>query len=213
MAKTLLFVGALGASVAILLGTSANGATPDIQVGAAAQVVNSVYGTPESTGQARWWRSGLDVFHNETVVTAEVSASRVIFRDKSQLSIGPTSWVKLDTFVYDPNPATAAVSISFVKGVFRFVSGSSSKENYKITTPAASIGVRGTAFTVSILQGGREIISVESGTVYVTCHRGVTVALNAGQMTYINSPQGSPNPAQPSAPIPAVAQMDAILPR
>jgi hypothetical protein len=211
MEKNRLLAGALGVSVAIFLGASANGATPDIQVGAAAQVVNSVYGTPESTGQARWWRSGLDVFHNESVVTAEVSASRVIFRDKSQLSIGPTSWVKLDTFAYDPNPAAAAVSISFVKGVFRFVSGSLSKENYKITTPAASIGVRGTAFTVFILPAGSEYISVESGTIYVTCHQGVTQAVQAGQMTYIPSPQGSPTAAQRSAPIPAVTQMDTLL--
>jgi hypothetical protein len=203
--------GVLGASIAMLLGASANGATPDIEVGAAAKVVNQVYGTPESTRQARWWSSGLDVFHNETVVTAEVSASRVIFRDNSQLSIGPTSQLKLDTFVYDPNRKASAVSISFVKGVFRFVSGSSAKEDYKIQTPAAFIGVRGTVFTVFILQNGAEYIAVESGTVYVTCRRGVSVAVNAGEMTYIRSPQGSPTAPYRASPIPAVIQMDSML--
>jgi hypothetical protein len=61
------------------------------------------------------------------------------------------------------------------------------------------------------MQNGSEYISVESGTIYVTCHRGVTVAVNAGQMTYIASPQGSPTQAQLATPIPAVAQMDALL--
>jgi hypothetical protein len=98
-----------------------------------------------------------------------------------------------------------------VKGAFCFVGGSLSKENYKITTPAASIGLRGTVFTVLILENGSEYIAVESGTVYVACHQGVTITVNAGDMTYIRSAQGSPAPPQRAVPIPAVAQMDMML--
>jgi hypothetical protein len=143
---------ALGVWIAISFCGAANGATPDIEVGIAAKVVNYVYGTPESTHQPRWWRPGLDAFHNEFVVTQEASASRVVFKDNSQLSIGSISQIKLDTFVYDPNPSMSTVSISFVKGVFRFVSGLMSRENYQINTPAAKIALRGTAFTVLILE-------------------------------------------------------------
>lgn len=141
----------------ICITVAANGAVPDINIGSATQVVNHVYGTLESSNQQRWWRAGLDIFHNEAVVTEEASASRVIFKDDSQLSIGPMSWLRLDNFVYDPNPATGALAISFVRGVFRFVSGKFSRENYRITTPAAFIGVRGTAFTVYILQTAANI--------------------------------------------------------
>jgi hypothetical protein len=205
-----LLAGALAVSTLIAL--SANAATPDIDIGAAAQVVNRVYGTPESTHQSRWWRPGLDVFHNETVVTAEASASRVVFRDDSQLSIGPTSLLKLDNFVFNPNQSGAAVSIALVKGVFRFVGGKvAHDENFKITTPAANIGLRGTAFTVYILDNGSEYISVESGAISVTCHRGVTRIVRAGEMTYIRSPQASASAPQQSVPIPAVAQMDSLL--
>ena len=49
-------VGVLWAAVFLTAG--ANAAGPDIQVGTASQVVNSVYGTPESTNQPRWWRPG-----------------------------------------------------------------------------------------------------------------------------------------------------------
>jgi len=166
---------------------SANGAT-DLQIGAAAKVVNSVYGTPESSHQSHWLRPGLDVFQNEMIVTQDNSASRVVFKDDSQLSIGPIAEVKLDTFVYNPNPTAAGVQ-----------------------TPAASITLRGTAFTVAILANGNEFISVESGTILVTCHRGVTVALNAGQMTFIPGPTSSARPAQPATSVPAVNQMDALL--
>jgi hypothetical protein len=189
----------------------AYGAIPDLEIGAAATVVNSVYGTVELAQQSYWIRAGMDVFQNETLVTAENSASRVIFKDTTQLSIGAIAQVKLDRFVFDPNPAASAVSLSFIRGAFRFVSGKLPKENYAIRTPAATISVRGTVFTVLISQNGSEFISVESGTIYVTCHSGVTVAVNAGQTTYIPSPRGSARQPTPSLAIPAVTQMDALL--
>lgn len=200
-------------ALGIMLTASAGaaGAVPDQQIGAAAKVVNSVYGTPESTRQPQYLHPGLDVFQNELIVTAENSASRVVFRDKTELSIGPTAQVKLDNFVFDPNPNTSAISISLVKGAFRFSSGILPKENYSVKTPAATIAVRGTVFTVSILPAGSELISVESGTVFVTCHNGVTTGVNAGQMTFIASPTASASPAQQSLPNPAVARMDALL--
>jgi hypothetical protein len=191
--------------------TSANGAVTGQQIGAAAQVVNSVYGNPESTSQSQWLHPGTDVFQNETIVTAENSASRMVFKDNTQLAIGPIAQVKLDTFVYNPNPTSSAIAISFVKGTFRFTSGVFGQENYVIQTPAAKIGIRGTAFTVVISSNGSELIAVESGTISVTCHQGVTVYLNAGQMTFIPSPKGSAAPARPATPLPTVAQMDTLL--
>ena len=211
MSKICRLASVLGAFAAISFGGAANGATTDIEVGVASKVVNYVYGTPELTHQPRWWRPGLDAFHNEFVVTQEASASRVVFKDNSQLSIGPISQIKLNSYVYDPNPSLSTVSISFVKGVFRFVGGLTSRENYQIQTPAAKIGLRGTVFTVLILENGNEYIAVESGTVYVTCHQGTTVVLNAGQMTYIPSPQGSPTSPQRATPIGPVVQMDSLL--
>lgn len=200
----------IAAGLIIAAATQAAAAV-DQQIGAAAQVVNSVYGSPESTRQSQWLRPGMDVFQNETIVTAESSASRMLFRDKSELAIGPIAQVKLDTFVYNLNPTTAATTISLVKGVFRFTSGTFGQDNYVIETPAARIGLRGTAFTVFIAPNGSELIAVESGAITVTCHKGVTVPLNAGQMTYIPSPTGSAGPGQPATPIPAVNQMDALL--
>jgi hypothetical protein len=209
MSKICLLAAALTASIATALG--AKGAIPDIDIGAATQVVNHVYGTPESSNRPRWWRPGLEVFHNETVITEKDSASRVIFKDDSQLSIGPISWLRLDNFVYDLNPTTGAVTISLVKGVFRFISGKMSRENFKITTPAADIALRGTAFTVYILENGSEYVSVESGMIAVTCHHGVTQIVRAGEMTYIRSPQASASAPLRAVPIPAVLQMDALL--
>jgi hypothetical protein len=190
----------------------ARASVTDLQIGAAAKVVNSVYGVLELAKQTQWLRPGIDVFQNELVVTADNSASRLIFKDTTQLSMGSRAQVKLDRFVFDPNPSASTLAISFVHGVFRFATGLLPKENYAIRTPSADLYVRGTVFTVLITPTGSELISVESGTVYVRCRRtGVNVAVNAGQSTYIPSPNGSPQRPTASPPNPTVAHMDALL--
>jgi hypothetical protein len=199
---------ALGFMAAVAI---ANGARADLRIGAAAKVVNSVYGVVDSTRDSSWLRSGLDVFQNETIVTAENSAARAVFVDDTRLDIGAIAQVKLDQFVFDPNPSTSTVVISLIKGSFRFISGKLPKEKYSIHTPATTIAVRGTVFTVAVLPNGSELISVESGTIYVTCHSGVTVAVNAGQMTSVPSPRGSATPPRQATPVPAITQLDALL--
>lgn len=201
----------LAVAIIITVVAGANAAIPDLQIGAATVVVNRVYGSPESMQQSQWLTPGINIFQNESIVTGDKSASRMLFRDNTQLHIGADSFVRLDKFVYDPNPNNSQVTLSLVKGAFRFVTGKLSSDRYQVNTPAAFIAVRGTAFTVAILPNGGEYISVEKGTIFVTCFHGGTATIRAGQMTYINSPGDAPSPARRAVPIPAVTQMDALL--
>src|SRR5580692_4318820 len=93
------------AAWALIMLLAAPAGAADPQIGAASIVVNSVTGTLATTHEAAPLRAGIDVFQNETIDTADNSASRVIFQDRTQLSIGPMSQVVLDRFVFDPNPA------------------------------------------------------------------------------------------------------------
>jgi hypothetical protein len=43
--------------------------------------------------------------------------------------------------------------MQLARGAFRFISGSGSKRNFRITTPSATLGIRGTSFDVAV--GGR----------------------------------------------------------
>ena len=49
----------------------------------------------------------------------------------------------IDAFVFNNDNTARQVSISAVRGAFRFIAGKSSKDAYSITTPTATIGVRG----------------------------------------------------------------------
>ena len=66
------------------------------------------------------------------------------FEDQTKLEIGALSEVVLDRFVYDPNRSDSEVAVSIAKGIARFTTGVLRHESYKINTPAATIGVRGT---------------------------------------------------------------------
>jgi hypothetical protein len=77
------------------------------------------------------------------VRTGSAGQANLRFRDSTKLSVGPSSNVRLDKFVYDPNKGSGSVAIEASKGAFRFVTGSQNKGEYKIKTPYGTLGVRG----------------------------------------------------------------------
>src|SRR5215472_14563543 len=95
------------AGVIGLLLSGAAGAA-ETQIGATSIVVNDVTGTLATTRETAPLRAGIDVFQNETIDTGADSASRVVFQDKTELSVGPSSSVVLDRFVFDPDPSKSA---------------------------------------------------------------------------------------------------------
>lgn len=198
------------AAAALTVALAAAPAAADVQIGATAQVVNSVTGTLASARQPQVLRAGIDVFQNETIDTAYASASRVVFQDQTQLSIGPASKVALDRFVFDPNPSASVVAVSIAKGVARFSTGLLPKPDYQVSTPSCTIGVRGTVFTTVVSAARDSWVAVEEGATSVSA-QGVTVTVNAGQTTYVAFGR-PPTPPSPSPPPPAITtQMDALL--
>ena len=86
---------------------------------------------------------GTDVHARETVRTGSSGRADLRFIDHTNLSVGPSSSVRLDKFVYDPKKGSGSVAIDATKGAFRFVTGSQNKGDYKVKTPHGTIGMRG----------------------------------------------------------------------
>ena len=95
------------------------------------------------SGATRALSGGADVYSKETVRTGQSGQADLRFRDNSNLSVGPSSNVRLDRFVYDPNRSTGSVAVQATRGSFRFVTGSQSGGSYQIKTPYGTLGVRG----------------------------------------------------------------------
>ena len=127
------FISALPLVVLFGLGsTVANAQT----VGTAQSVKPDASGSISGTLSA-----GSGIHANETIKTGSSGQAGLQFNDKSNLSVGPSSQVRLDKFVYDPNKGSGSVAIEATRGAFRFAS--QGKGEVKIKTPSGTLGIRG----------------------------------------------------------------------
>ena len=168
-----------------LAGRDAQAAIDDqITIGNTRVVVKTVVGTFE--GDLRVLELEDDVYHNELIETEEESATKLTFLDETTLTLGPESTVVLDRFVFDPDPSNASFVMTATKGIFRFASGKLPKNAYRLHTPAATIGIRGTVVDFAIKPddgGGPTVVKIalEEGEATVSDCRGGELVLAAGQ--------------------------------
>ena len=114
-----------------------------------------------------------DIFSGDRINTGRVGEAQIKFRDNTRLVVGPNSSMVIDAFVFNDDDTARQISINAVRGAFRFITGNSSKDAYSITTPTATIGVRGTEFDVSIEPTGVTRVAAFSG-VTIQCPRDST---------------------------------------
>jgi hypothetical protein len=161
-----LVIAVLGAG---LLGALLFDASPAAaqQVGVAGAVNPAAQAT--RGGAVRVLELGSPIIHNEHLHTSAAGSLQVVFLDKTTLSVGPSSDVTIDSFVYDPQRQSGTMAVTLGKGVLRVVGGNVPHTGgATVTTPVATIGIRGGIATVS--HDGR------SGTQAVNGYGVVTVA-------------------------------------
>jgi len=131
----------------------------------------------------------------------------ILFIDDTRVDVTQHSKLIIDEFVYDPNTKKGKLSLSAKLGTVRYASGQiakTSRQDVQITTPTATIGVRGTDFSMTIDElGGSTIILLPSCDVSGNCFVGeISVESAAGQVilnqafqaTQVNTPANPPSP-------------------
>jgi hypothetical protein len=147
-------------AIALLITVISAPAAAQTRVGEAAVVKNEVLRIAgPSTTQIK---VGDGLLRDETVRTGLESATRLVMADSTNLSLGPNATLKLDRAVFDDEHHYREVAIRMTTGAFRFVTGHSDKAAYKITTPLATIGVRGTTLDI-LSQRGQTIVNLQDG--------------------------------------------------
>ncbi len=140
------------------------------------------------------------VYVQQGVRTVSNGAAHIRFVDGTDLRVGSDSEVLLDEFVYDTSGGAGAFTANMSKGVLRLVTGKLSGPSFKVRTPTALIGVRGTDFIVAVLASGLTVVRVLLGVVEITPAAGGdastvsagatgTVAPGATLVTVINDVQ------------------------
>jgi hypothetical protein len=129
------------------------------EVGTAAAVNTLSQGTPPGGG-VQVLRIGARVLHNERIQTSASGTVQLLFIDKTTLSVGPSSTLVIDKFVYDPATGTGQMVTTLTKGALRFVGGQLSHQGAAtVNTPVATIGIRGGTATIAHGQGGTRLIN------------------------------------------------------
>ncbi len=160
-------------------------------IGNASIIVKTVTGSIEGT--VAKLRLQDDIYHNELIETFEESAAELTFLDESTLNLGPNSTIVLDQFVYDPEPTNSAFVLTVTQGALRFTSGVLPTEAYKINTPVATIGIRGTIVELIVdeelqLDGSRltrvDLAVVKGEAHLIDCDGNIT-SVPSGQSTRV----------------------------
>jgi FecR protein len=103
----------------------------------------------------------------ETLEATRDSEGQFSLADNTKLALGPNARIVLDKFVYDPDKTAGRISLNFVKGAFRFITGDSNRDAYTIKTPVVSLGVRGTVFDGYVADSGAMAILLHDGAINV----------------------------------------------
>jgi hypothetical protein len=185
------------AAAAVLLAAvtlSAPAIAADQPVGINGAVNPAGTGTPPS-GATQALTIGQDVVFRERVDTTASGQTQIVFLDESSMSVGPSSDVVIDEFVYDPRTNTGKLAMSATRGVFRYVGGKISKLEGGVTvdTPVASIGIRGGVAQWNLVNNQLGIVFLYGKQLVVTGRNGVTKTILLPGYGITVGPDGNPS--------------------
>jgi len=129
-----------------------------VAVSAHAETVESVgqvlfsIGKVSLTKNNKALKKGEAIYVGQSISTGPNGHVHIRFVDDAFVSVRPNSQLKVEQYAYDPNnPAANRVRFALSEGVARLITGkagAAAKENFRLNTLVAAIGIRGTDFLV-----------------------------------------------------------------
>jgi hypothetical protein len=161
----------------------------------------------KADGQSRILAVKSEVAEGDVIATADNSYARVKFSDGTDAVLRPATQVKIDQFKFEEQrPQQDNVVLSLLKGGMRAVTGLLGKRNpssFRVGTPSATIGIRGTTFHAEVVPpgGGANLapglyVQVLDGVINLS-NKGGSQNFSAGQFGF------TPNFNQPPVVLPA----------
>ncbi len=181
------------------------------KIGVAAGITGEVRSVSLS-GEERALGSGDPVYAGDTISTGANSKMQILLLDQTIFTIGASSGIKLDEFVYDPATSEGKVNADIIQGAFRFISGKIAHrkpENMSVDLPAGVIGIRGTC-VAGQSEGDRSLVVLlgdssgqNSGAINVSNNvNGQSVGVDIDQGGMGTTIGGTNIPPTPPSPVP-----------
>ncbi|MBL8492127.1 MAG: FecR domain-containing protein [Rhodocyclaceae bacterium] len=177
------------------LAVAISAAFPFAAIGAGAGKIDFAAGNAVATtsdGRSRPLNKGSEVAAGETIDTREGRA-QVRFTDGSQVALQPQTQFRIDDYSFGGKVDGSEKSFfSLLKGGLRTITGligKGDRNNYKVTTSVATIGIRGTEY--SIAYGNSISVTAAEGSIEV-CNSAGCMILNSGESGTVTSSSTAP---------------------
>jgi len=161
-------------------------------------------------GSSRPLAKGAEIASGDTIDTGSGRA-QLRFSDGALVSLAPQTQFRIDNYRYEGRgDGSEKGFFSLLKGAMRTITGMvgrSNRDNYKVTTTVATIGIRGTEYSVAY--GNSINVTTGEGVVEV-CNGAGCLTLNSGETAHVASAQTRPSlinkrveiPPPPPGPLP-----------
>ena len=156
----------------------------------------------ERSGEKSVLKKGSDVEFKDNVRTGDGNVG-IKFVDETNVAVSPHSSLIIDEFIYDPNSRSGSkLVMNIALGTVRYASGNIAKlnrQNVDIRTPTARIGVRGTAFSMTVDEIGKSLVILlpnadgTVGEIEVESGAGIVIMNQAFQATTVGVSEGKPS--------------------
>ena len=156
----------------------------------------------ERSGEKSVLEKGSSVEFKDNVRTGDGDVG-IKFVDETNVAVSPHSSLVIDEFIYDPNSRSGSKLVMNVAlGTVRYASGNIAKlnrQNVDIRTPTARIGVRGTAFSMTVDEIGKSLVILlpnadgTVGEIEVESGAGIVILRQAFQATTVGVSEAKPS--------------------
>ncbi|EJL85549.1 hypothetical protein PMI15_01794 [Polaromonas sp. CF318] len=126
---------------------------------------------------------GKDIESGQAILTGASGRAQVRFTDGGLVSLQPNTEFKVANYVDKADPKEDRFLVDLLRGSMRAITGligKRNRENYKVTTTTATIGIRGSGFNVGYNPDGSLGVTTELDAIEV-CNAGGCVGLTAGE--------------------------------
>ena len=167
-------------------------AAPAANVDFAAGNVTAV----NAAGVQRPLSKGAEIGNGDTIRTGDGGRAQMRFSDGAMVSLQPQTEFRVDNYQYSGTADGQEKGFfSLLKGGLRTITGlvgRSNRDNYKVTTSVATIGIRGTEYTGALNSTtGELVVNTGEGLVEV-CNGAGCMMLAPGQSGTVTGPNSSP---------------------
>lgn len=137
---------------------------------------------------------GKDIESGQAILTGASGRAQVRFTDGGLVSLQPNTEFKVANYVDKADPKEDRFLVDLLRGSMRAITGligKRNRENYKVTTTTATIGIRGSGFNVGYNPDGSLGVTTELDAIEV-CNAGGCVGLTAGESVRVVNNNDAP---------------------